>query len=269
MKHLLVTLGLCTLLATETQAAELTADVGIICQQENERFTYTTQANGKLTDLTQYGLDNLREIDGKPTSGEMKIGKCTVPEAKANTIGAIKNWFKQFTKQDDNPSQNDVDFVTEKTTPKAKSGDFEALLVMTQDGDSMLATSVNGLQFTEIMESVSINIGEGIEALLLFQGCLVNSTGQCLVTADYVIEAPDGSTYQQALNTDVWKETPSSSSQWHLTNSRVGFLLQEDADPGLYKVSVTVTDRISNTQLSLTGKVVAEEIAPEDKTKGQ
>ena len=269
MKRLLVTLGLCTLIATETQAAEPTADLGLICQQENGRFTYSTQTNGRLTDLTQYGLDALREEEGKPNFSDIKIGNCTEPKAEANAVGAIKNWFNQFIKKNSNSPQNDVSFVPEKTIHSAKSGDFEALLIMTQNADSILATSVNGTQFAELNEAVSIDIGEGIEALLLFKGCLVNSTGECLVTADYVIEAPDGSTYQEALNTDVWKETPLSLLQWHLTNSRVGFLLQPGANPGLYKVGVTISDRISDTQLSLTGKVVTKERAPEEKTERQ
>ena len=263
MKHLLVTLGLCTLLSTETQAAEPTADLGLMCEQENGRITYSSQTNGRLTDLTPFGFDAVREEEGKAKLAEIKIGNC--PEPKVNAVEAIKNWFNQFIKKNANPPQNEVSLVAEKTKHSAKSGDFEALLVMTQDGDSMLATSVNGLQFTEIMESVSINIGEGIEALLLFQGCLVNSTGQCLVTADYVIEAPDGSTYQEALNTDVWKETTSSALQLHLTNTRMGLALMPESDPGLYKVYVTVSDKISNTELSLTGKVMVNAIPPEEK----
>jgi hypothetical protein len=257
MKHLLVTLGLCTLLSTETQAAEPTADLGLMCEQENGRITYSSQTNGRLTDLTPFGFDAVREEEGKAKLAEIKIGNC--PEPKVNAVGAIKNWFNQFIKKNANPPQNEVTLVAEKTEHIAKSGDFEAMLLMTQDATSILKTSVNGMQFTDLEESVSISVGEGIEALLLFKGCSVNSTDRCLVTADYVIEAPDGSTYQQSLNTDVWKETQSSLSQWHLTNSRVGFLLQPDSEPGLYKVSVTVTDGISDTQLSLTGKVVAKE----------
>jgi len=63
--------------------------------------------------------------------------------------------------------------------------------------------------------------------------------------------------------------TQSSLSQWHLTNSRVGFLLQPDAEPGLYKVSVTVTDGISDTQLSLRGNVEANAITTEENDKVQ
>jgi hypothetical protein len=144
----------------------------------------------------------------------------------------------------------------EKAIHTAKIGDFDATLIMTQDSESILATNT-GLTFTMFAEATDLKIGEGIEALLLFRGCATDSNGDCLVTADYVIEAPDGSTYQKALNTDVWREARSSLVQQHLTNTRVGFLLQPGSDAGLYKVRVTVSDKIKNIQLSLLGKVMA------------
>jgi hypothetical protein len=89
------------------------------------------------------------------------------------------------------------------------------------------------------------------------------------VTADYVIAAPDGSTYQQALNTDVWKETASPLLTYNLTNTRIGFVLQQDAEAGVYEVKVTLLDQISNKQISVAGKVVANPRADDQNEKAQ
>ena len=121
------------------------------------------------------------------------------------------------------------------------------------------------MRATQFDEVVTMNMGEGIEALLLIRGCSKNSDGDCLVTADYVIKSPDGSNYQEALNTDVWKDTALSSLQYHLTNTRMGLALMPQSDPGLYTVYVTVSDKISNTEVSLSGKVMVNAVPPEEK----
>ena len=267
MKNLFVIFGLCTVLATETLAAKTqTAEGDRVCQEENGRFTYDHPTLGRLTELTQAGLDSMRASAGESTTSAKPIGEC--PEPKISNVEAIRNWFKRATDNDEQvngekrptgPSTEDA-----KSTHTAKSGDFEAVLLMTQDAEKILTQDL-GMPFTLFEESVSINLGEGIEALLLIRGCSKDSAGKCLVTADYVIKSPDGSTYQQALNTDVWKEAATLLTQYSLTNTRIGFLLQQDADPGPYEVYVTVSDKISNTELSLTGKVLVNTIPLEEK----
>ena len=260
MKTLIVSFGIYTLLAAvifveETQAAEVTK----VCQQENGRFTYDHSTIGKMTNLTQLGLDTLRAEVGEPATSATQFAKCT--NEKVSTVNAMKKWFKQFTGQAaDKEQATDKEKATglsredTKVTHTANNGDFEAVLFMTQDAESIL----NKAGHTFHDESVSISIGETIEALLVFRGCKVNPNGNCLVTADYVIEAPDGSVYQQALNTDVWKETASPLKTYNLTNTRIGFVLQTDAEAGLYKVRVTLSDQISNIELSLIGRVLAK-----------
>ena len=61
MKNMLISLGLYALLASVTAAAETqSTEDNRACQQENGRFTYDHPSIGKLTDLTQFGLDDLR-----------------------------------------------------------------------------------------------------------------------------------------------------------------------------------------------------------------
>jgi len=267
MKKLLVTFVLGTLLAAET----LAAGVGTFCQEETGRFTYIHSTAGKVTGLTQAGLDSLRKKAGESITSAEDVEECTVPIASV-----VKDWFTQFISQltSDKELGNSGGFATgtsaenEKAIHQSKNGDFEALLIMTQDPELILNTAT-GAEFTMFEEIVSINIGEAIEALLLFRGCSVNPNGDCLVTADYMIEAPDGSTYQKALNTQVWNESGSNLVQYHLTNTRMGFLLQPDAEAGIYKVDVTVSDKISDTQLSLRGNVEANAITTEENDKVQ
>ena len=262
MKTTLVSFVICTLLSVVIPSAEIqAAEVTAACQQENGLFTFDHPTYGKLTDLTQFGLDSMIADAGGPKTSAEQVAKC--PEEKVSMVSAVKNWFRQFTEQATGEEQATEE---EKVTYTARNGDFEAVLFMTQDADTILD---NNNMPNWHHETVSITIGESIEALLLFRGCLVNSNGTCLVTADYVIEAPDGSTYQQALNTDVWKETASPLLTYNLTNTRIGFVLQLDAEAGLYKVNVTVTDQISNKQLSVKGNVLANPKTDDGDEKAQ
>jgi hypothetical protein len=260
MKNLLVVFGLCSLLASEVQATA----VDKACLQENGRFTYDHPTEGKLTDLTQVGLDSIRVNAKASITSTAGIGEC--PKPRVSVVSSLKNWFKQFTADEEQPTGSST--KDKNSTHTAKSGDFEAVMIMTQDSNTVLTQNF-GLNFTMFEDVTSINIGEGIEALLLVRGCSENSSGHCLVEADYVIEAPDGSTYQQALNTNVWKETKPATLQYSLTNTRMGFVIQSGSEPGLYTVYATVSDRTSNTELLLTGKVIVRATLPEENGKIQ
>ena len=252
MKNLLVTIGLCAFLTAETHAAGNDR----ACKQENGRFTYDHPINGKLSDLTKLGLDYMRAEEGESATTEEQMREC--PKAKISVVDALKDWFKQFTEQETELSTEN----TQTSKHTAKKGDFEAILLMTQNSDFILANSHSLIN--EFEELVSINVGEGIEALLLFRGCSSNPNGDCLVTADYSIKSPDGSTYLESLNTDVWKENVSTLQEYKLTNTRVGFVLTSDLEAGLYEVEVTVTDKISDANLSLSGKVLVNALLPEE-----
>jgi hypothetical protein len=262
MKTMLVSFGIYTLLTVVIPAADAqAAEVYRACQEESGRFTFYHPTYGKLTELSQLGLDSMIESVGGSTTLEEQVAKC--PEEKVSIASAVKNWFRKFTEQ----ATTDEKATADKKTPyKDKNGDFEAVLFLTQDADSILANS-NAPNWHH--EFVNITIGESIEALLLFRGCSVNSNGKCLVTADYVIAAPDGSTYQQALNTDVWKETASPLLTYNLTNTRIGFVLQQDAEAGVYEVKVTLSDQVSNKQISVAGKVAANQRADDQNEKAQ
>jgi hypothetical protein len=244
MKNLLVTIGLCALLAAETHAAG-----NATCKQENGRFTYDHPTMGKLTELTQMGLDSMKVDAGESTTTEAHVKEC--PKPKVSAVSALKSWFKKFTEQE-------AELLAENSQKSytAKNGNFEALLIMTQDSELILANALD----IDSLPSVSISIGEGIEALLLIRGCSADSNGDCLVTADYVIQSPDGSIYLEALNTDVWKENAEPLLGYKLTNTRTGFVLTSDLDAGLYEVNVTVSDKISDTKLSLSEKVLVNPI---------
>ena len=95
MKNLLVSLGLYTILASVNAAAETQpAEDNRTCQQENSRFTYDHPTMGKLTDLTQFGLEELGAGAEESTTPPAQVGKC--PKAKISMVTTVKNWFKHF-----------------------------------------------------------------------------------------------------------------------------------------------------------------------------
>ena len=285
MRNLLVAFSLYTLLVAATSAAETQgAEVGSVCQQENGRFNYEHPTTGKFNDLTQNGLELIRAESGESKTSVATASKC--PEEKVSAVKRLKSWFKQLTNKtidgaelypnlteeetalyvrmggkvkgywSGNPLENPVHLV--------KNGAFEAALYMTQDGEKILSGEVNN---GDLKNSVSVTSGGQVEALLLFRGCSVNQDDKCLVTGDYVIEAPDGSIFHEQLNTDVWKEAVQSVRQLLLTNTRVGFLAPEDADTGTYTFRVRLYDKISSEELSLTGYVEVYKELPENSRK--
>ena len=272
MNKLVAAFGLCTLLAAETLSAEIQAEgAGTACQQENGLFTFDHPTDGKIIDLTQFGLDWTRKDAGEVTIPKGQTEKCTAPEAEVGLVNGVKDWFKRFIRQApdegnaDSPPMNGDGYSNtyEESTQTAKSGDFEAVLIMTQDAESILSRNA-GFQFTMLGEVANMSLGEGIEAFLVVRGCSVNPNGHCLVTADYIVKAPAGSIYQEALNTDVWKENTSAATGYKLTNTRIGVMVQAEGDVGLYKIEVTVLDKISNTRLSLGASVLVNPITSEE-----
>ena len=294
MTNLLVSFGLCTFLAVATSAAKTqAAESGSACQQENSAFTYEHPTLGKFIDLTQGGLEIIKAEAGESTTAASQMRKC--PEAKVGLVSSLKSWFKEFTSQKTDAELLYPDMTEEeaalyarvvgretnsKSTAKGywagdpranpvhlvKNGAFEAAVYMTQDGEKLLSNQVkNG----DLKNTVNISPGESVEALLLFRGCSRNEHEKCLVTADYVIEAPDGSIFHEQLNTDVWKEPMQPGRQLSLTNTRVGFLAPDDADTGAYKFLISVYDKVSSKKLSLAGYVGVYKDLPENSRKAE
>ena len=287
MRNPLVFFGFYTLLAVATLVAETqAAQSGSVCQEEDGRFTYEHPTLGRFIDLTKIGLDVIKAEAGDLTSPASEGIKC--PKAKVSVVNALKRWFNQLTSQQTDaeklypnmseeeavlfarvsgkdpekevegywggdPRENPVHFV--------KNGAFEAAVYMTQDGEKLLSNQVKN---DDLKNTVNIIPGEKVEALLLFRGCSRNEYEKCLVTADYVIEAPDGSIFHEQLNTDVWKEPMQPGRQLSLTNTRVGILTPEDADTGAYKFLINVYDKVSSKELSLTGYVGVYKDLPEN-----
>jgi hypothetical protein len=245
-------------LASETQAAEK----GRACLQANGAFTFDHLSTGKLVDLTQAGLETIRSEVGEPKTSNAPVKEC--PEPKVSALNILKNWFKQFkNKMNGDPNEEVEDLWTgdPRYNPKhfVKSGTFEASLFMTQDGEKILS---NRVRPGDLQSKISVTQSDPVEALLLFRGCDLDEDGKCLVTADYVIEAPDGTIFHQQINTDVWKEPMISKTELFLTNTRMGFLAPGGSDTGTYKIKVSVYDKISGRDLSLTGYVEVNMDAP-------
>ena len=93
MRNLLITIGLCALLAAKALAAETqTAWEVRSCKQENGRFTYDHPSMGKLVDLTQSGFDSMITEAGGSITTEVVLRDC--PKARVSVVSALKSWFR-------------------------------------------------------------------------------------------------------------------------------------------------------------------------------
>ena len=92
--------------------------------------------------------------------------------------------------------------------------------------------------------------GEPIAALVLLSGCAADKQGKCDVRMDMVITDPNGKTYGQTKDEEVWVGKPAPSPG--KTQLGVGYMMIriEPNDPaGAYKVKAHVVDRVAGSSV--------------------
>lgn len=132
-------------------------------------------------------------------------------------------------------------------------GDFGAQLLLVADEDEFLKrweTPSDVVAFDTVSQ---ISRGESLITPIVFNGCQPDEAGNCFVSGDFKILRPDGQTYADMPQIEIWQSKPPPPDG--ILELGVGYLkvIIEPEDPdGMYTVQAKVTDHIQKTSLVLT-----------------
>jgi len=141
----------------------------------------------------------------------------------------------------------------EDTEWMKSSGDFGAQLLLIGNENDFFKrweTPSETVKFETVSE---INRGEPLITPIIFSGCYVNKSGNCMVSAALTILRPDGTTYADMPQVEVWENKPPPPKG--ILELGVGYLkvIIEPEDPdGTYTVQAKVTDNVKKSSFVLT-----------------
>ncbi|BBO83792.1 hypothetical protein DSCO28_43580 [Desulfosarcina ovata subsp. sediminis] len=133
------------------------------------------------------------------------------------------------------------------------SGDFGAQLLLIGDEKEFFKCWETPSETVNLETVSEINRGEPLITPIIFSGCYVNKSGNCMVSAALKILRPDGSTYADMPQVEVWENKPPPPKG--ILEMGVGYLkvIIEPEDPdGTYTVQAKVKDNVKNSSFVLT-----------------
>lgn len=102
--------------------------------------------------------------------------------------------------------------------------------------------------------------GKPVMAMLLFTGCKAGADGNCNLTADYHIRAPNGTPYGKPLSGPVWKLPPAPNYNLQLSEGSIGLRVEPGEMLGRYKLKATVTDHVARLTVTVEAPVEVVEV---------
>lgn len=128
----------------------------------------------------------------------------------------------------------------------ARAGTFGVLQIATTDPQRLFVEWAKPTPGVAVTTATRVRRNQPIVTFIIFQGCKPDASGNCKVTADFEVTAPNGRLYHKAKGAEVWvgrKAPPKGALQ--LSVGGLG-LKVEDKDPlGPYRVRATVTDHVA------------------------
>ena len=95
----------------------------------------------------------------------------------------------------------------------------------------------------------------------MFGGCAVDLNGNCDLRMQITVYQPDGSIYSKLPTMEVWSNKPVPPNRTlGLSADYMRVMIENGEQLGRYKVNTKVTDKVSNTCLSLSSSFTAIEI---------
>lgn len=124
------------------------------------------------------------------------------------------------------------------------SENFIAHLILTTKEDLLLKNWQTPSHTVKVDTSKEVERNKPISSFIIFGGCKVDSKGNCNLVAKFTIYQPDGKTYADIPETEVWVDKPVPPNR----NIELGLahinLVVEDGEPlGKYNVEAIITDK--------------------------
>lgn len=141
-------------------------------------------------------------------------------------------------------------------TSQAMQGGFGALMLVTPDYEAFLKAWA-GSSPPSLPTTDQVTREKPVHVMLLFSGCRAGRDGNCNVTAQFGITAPNGSPYGEVMAGRVWNGPPAPAYNLQLAESGIGFALEREDPLGTYIFKAAVTDNVAGTTLTLEKTVSA------------
>lgn len=95
-----------------------------------------------------------------------------------------------------------------------------------------------------------VNRGDGVGAVILFNGCAPDAGGRCDLEVDYTAIAPEGRIYSRRQRQPLWREaSPAPNSQ--VGRASLAMRIRWDDPAGEYSIRARVADRNAGISIAL------------------
>lgn len=148
----------------------------------------------------------------------------------------------------------------EDTEYRKSSGPLISWLLLVADAEKLYTDWEKPAKVFHAEETDTVVRNSEINAFVVFGGCEADASGNCNVTVQFKVNAPDGSVYVDAPEMEVWVGKPAPPSD--VLQLSVGYLkavLEPGEQLGSYRVVATVVDQNSGRKLSLSRTFTAKE----------
>ena len=141
------------------------------------------------------------------------------------------------------------------------AGDLIAQLIITDDEAQVLKNWETPSESVYFPATETIERNKLITAFIVFGGCAVDLNGNCDLRMQITVYQPDGSIYSKLPTMEVWSNKPVPPNRTlGLSADYMRVMIENGEQLGRYKVNTKVTDKVSNTCLSLSSSFTAIEI---------
>jgi hypothetical protein len=150
------------------------------------------------------------------------------------------------------------------TDAMKSEGDFGAQLLLIDDEKRFFKRWNTPSKVVDVDTVSEIPRGAPLITPVIFSGCSANESGNCMVSGDFKVLRPNGSSYADLPDVEIWQNKPPPvNGMLELGMGFAKIVIEPDDPDGTYEVVATVTDHVSETSLRLTTtfSVTAEETA--------
>ena len=100
--------------------------------------------------------------------------------------------------------------------------------------------------------------GQPVHGMIIFFGCAAGADGNCNVTADLIFLRPNGSTYGEALQNEIWRGLPAPSPNLQLGVNAAGLIVEPNDPMGTWTIRAIVTDNVRRVTVRIEQQVRVE-----------
>ena len=145
----------------------------------------------------------------------------------------------------------DLDEIPHSSWNKGKD-EFRVLLFLTDDTDVVRKWDEHEAQTISSVEKVSI--GTPVFAAIFFKDC-IKKRKRCNITVSYSVVDERGESTLRKPPLEVWQRKAPREGQIELGMSSVAVGFLEDGGAGIFEVTATIRDRVSDTKYLLTREI--------------